>query len=128
VAAVLLGTERLRYLVCARCATEWYLPRVQCASCGATDRLGSLSLDGPGQAAPPAVRAEACDACRRYVKIIDLERVPDAEPVADDAATLVLDLLVGARGYRRAGPNLLAPASDPGEPHGAGPHRSQEEA
>lgn len=110
VAAVVLGVERLRYLVCALCATEWHLPRVQCAGCRATDRVSYLALDGAGQRAPPAVRAEACDACRGYVKLVDLERLPAAEATADDAATLVLDLLVAERGYRRVGQNLLAPS------------------
>jgi formate dehydrogenase maturation protein FdhE len=33
--------------------------------------------------------------------------------MADDAATLILDLLMGGRGYRRAGVNLLSPAGEP---------------
>jgi FdhE protein len=117
---VVLGVERLRYLVCALCATEWHLPRVRCVSCQATDRLHSLSID-PGetrdadaQPLPGPVRAEVCDACHRYVKLLDLERLPGADAAADDAATIVLDLLVAERGYRRAGPNVLAPVGESG--------------
>lgn len=113
VAGLLLGVERLRYLVCARCTTEWHLPRVHCASCQATDSIGSLSIEGGTPARPAPVRAETCDACHHYVKLLDQEQLPGAEATADDAATIVLDLLVAERGYRRAGPNLLAPVGEP---------------
>lgn len=112
VAGVVLGDERARYLACGLCGTEWNLPRVQCTACQAGAPVSYLSLDG----GPDGVSAEACDACRGYVKLFDLERAHGAEPVADDAATLVLDLLLGARGYHRAGMNPLAPGGTLVEP------------
>ncbi|HEX7621991.1 MAG TPA: formate dehydrogenase accessory protein FdhE [Anaeromyxobacteraceae bacterium] len=105
VAGIVLGDERVRYLACGLCGTEWHLPRVQCAACRSTAEISYLSLD----VGPDGVSAEACDVCRGYVKLFDLERAHGAEPVADDAATVVLDLLLGERGYHRAGMNLLAP-------------------
>jgi FdhE protein len=106
---VVLGDDRSRHLCCALCATRWHLPRIRCAACQATDAISYLSVEG----APPGVRAETCDRCHSYLKLLDLQDLPEAEPLADDAATIVLDLLMGERGYRRAGLNLLAPAAAP---------------
>ncbi|HMX17540.1 MAG TPA: formate dehydrogenase accessory protein FdhE, partial [Rhodocyclaceae bacterium] len=50
---------------------------------------------------------ETCDDCHSYLKIVYQEKAPDADPVADDLATLALDILVYEAGYTRAGPNLL---------------------
>ena len=111
VAGVVLGDQRLRYLTCALCATEWYVPRVLCAVCSSTSAVSYFSVDE----AYPGVSAEACDDCGLYVKLFDLERAIGAEPAADDAATLVLDLLVAERGYHRAGGNLIAPSGGAGE-------------
>jgi FdhE protein len=104
VASVVLGTERLRYLVCSLCAAEWHLPRVQCFLCRSAAAVSYFSIEG----APPGGSAEACEACRSYLKLFDLQERPGAEALADDAATLVLDLLMDERSYRRAGVNLLS--------------------
>ena len=53
------------------------------------------------------VRAETCDACKSYLKILYREKSPEADPVADDLATLALNLLVDEAGYDRMSPNLL---------------------
>jgi FdhE protein len=52
------------------------------------------------------VRAETCDSCKSYLKIVYHEK-GGFDPVADDLATLALDILVDEAGYSRAGPNLL---------------------
>jgi len=36
-----------------------------------------------------------------------MTRAPEADPVADDLATLTLDMLMAERDYLRSGPNLL---------------------
>ena len=54
-----------------------------------------------------AVRAETCDHCRSYLKIVYQEKDPWVDPVADDLATLALDLLLDEAGYARSGPNFL---------------------
>ena len=95
--------EGLRYLHCSLCNTEWNLVRVTCASCDDNAGIAYHSLQG----LHPAVRAETCDTCRAYLKIIYLEKDPQADPVADDLATLALDLLIDEAGYERAGPNLF---------------------
>jgi FdhE protein len=109
VASVVLGTERVRYLVCSLCAAQWHFARVQCFICQSGASTSYYSIDG----AAPGEGAETCDSCNAYLKMFDLQDAPHAEPLADDAASLVLDLLLGERGYRRAGVNLLAPAGEP---------------
>jgi len=103
-----------RYLHCALCATEWHMVRVQCSHCGA---LGKSIAYSPQcwvksrrttAARPrPAVRAETCEQCHCYRKILYQEKDPQVEPVADDLASLNLDLLLGQSGYHRASGNPL---------------------
>lgn len=107
---VRIGAERanLRYLTCSLCSTEWHMTRVQCSSCEAEKGLKYLTIDKPGRGPQHAVaRAEACDECKSYLKIFYQEHDAGVEPLADDLATLALDLLVDERGYSRSGPNLL---------------------
>ena len=58
------------------------------------------------EATEPA-RIDACDACHTYVKTIDLTRDGSACPIADDLASVSLDLWARDHGYRRVRPNLL---------------------
>jgi FdhE protein len=109
VASVVRGageTSNLRYLHCALCNTEWNLVRVKCSACDANESISYRHLEGEGGNAQDAVRAETCDACKSYLKIIYTEKGA-VDPVADDLATLALDILVDEAGYARSGPNLL---------------------
>ena len=103
-----------RYLHCALCATEWHMVRVQCTQCGASGKdiayqsAASGSADSPiADAGAAAVRAETCEQCRGYCKILYQEKDPDVEPVADDIASVALDLLLGEAGYHRTRSNPL---------------------
>jgi FdhE protein len=96
----------LRYLHCALCNTEWNLVRVKCAACDATEGISYRQLEGAAVKQPGAVRAETCDSCKSYLKIVYQEK-GGVDAVADDLATLALDILVDEAGYARAGPNLL---------------------
>lgn len=96
----------LRYLHCALCNVEWNLVRVKCAACDSTAGISYRELQGDGVKQPGAVRAETCDSCKSYLKIVYQEK-GGVDPVADDLATLALDILVDEAGYARAGPNLL---------------------
>jgi FdhE protein len=49
------------------------------------------------------VKAECCDTCRSWVKILYQNKNPSLEAVADDVASLGLDLLMRDTEYRRAG-------------------------
>lgn len=96
----------LRFLHCALCGTEWNLVRVKCAACDATEGIAYRHLEGAGDGGAGAVRAETCESCKSYLKIVYQEK-GGIDPVADDLATLALDILVDEAGYARAGPNLL---------------------
>ena len=108
-----------RYLHCSLCSLRWHLPRTRCPRCLATEGIAFHSLDlastGPDEsrAAQAAVRAEACDACGHYLKIVHGERDPQVEPVADDLASVTLDLLVAETGLRRHGANFLLIFGEP---------------
>ncbi|EON13012.1 formate dehydrogenase accessory protein FdhE [Pandoraea sp. SD6-2] len=53
------------------------------------------------------IRAESCDDCHGYRKIFYQDKDPFVEPVADDLASLALDVLMGEAGYARANGNPL---------------------
>jgi FdhE protein len=103
-----------RYLHCALCAAEWHMVRVQCTRCGASGKniayqsatIGT-NEENDGSATETAVRAETCEECHGYRKILYQEKDPGVEPVADDLASLNLDLLLGQKGYYRASGNPL---------------------
>jgi FdhE protein len=103
-----------RYLHCALCATEWHMVRVQCSRCGASGKsiafqsaMMGENQENDGSAAEAPVRAETCEQCRCYRKILYQEKDPQVEPVADDLGSLNLDLLLGQNGYHRASGNPL---------------------
>jgi FdhE protein len=107
--------QGLRYLHCAVCETEWHMVRIKCSSCESTKGINYLRALRDGQTPEQAERAskaavvsaETCDECRSYLKLVNREKAQFADPVADDLATLALDMLVDERDYLRAGPNLL---------------------
>jgi FdhE protein len=92
-----------RYLHCALCGTDWHLPRGQCTHCGGREKIGYFHVEGDAE----VVKAEACEECRSYLKVVNQEKDPLADPVADDLASLALDVLMDESGYQRAGPNLF---------------------
>ena len=73
-----------RYLHCALCATEWHMVRVQCII--VRRRPARTSPTTPSKATPPikskprkagaAVRAETCEHCHGYRKILYQEKDP----------------------------------------------------
>jgi FdhE protein len=96
-------SQGFRYLHCALCATEWHLVRVTCSHCQGTKGIGYQSIEGGSE----AIRAECCDTCRTYRKISYQEKDSGVEPVADDLASVALDLLLSEAGYHRASGNPL---------------------
>ncbi len=128
------GSTGQRYLHCSLCSTQWYLQRIQCPHCLHTGRVAFQSLESAAhaggsddeassRAARAAIQAETCDDCDHYLKIMHGDRDPFVDPVADDLATLTLDLLVAETGKQRHGVNLMllfgepeAPPPDPASP------------
>ncbi|MCW5745722.1 MAG: formate dehydrogenase accessory protein FdhE [Alphaproteobacteria bacterium] len=101
-----------RYLCCALCQTRWNYTRIQCAHCVSTKGIAYQSIAN----GPKAVRAETCDECRTYTKILYAEEDADVDPVADDLATLTLDILVAEAGWARACPSFyLLPEAEEGD-------------
>lgn len=96
------GRQGSRFLCCSMCATRWNYVRVKCSACESTEGVAYQHVEGGSR----AVRAETCDTCKSYAKVIHLDEAPDAEPVADDLATVGLDILVSEAGWGRACPNL----------------------
>jgi FdhE protein len=96
-------SQGFRYLCCALCAAEWHMVRVTCSHCQGTKGIVYHSIEGGSQAS----RAECCDSCRTYRKIFYQEHDGAVEPVADDLASLSLDLLLSEAGYHRASGNPL---------------------
>ena len=91
------GAQSARFCACSLCSTLWNYPRVRCTLCGATKGIAYQEIAG----GPAAVKAETCESCRGYVKILHQHKEPTLDPVADDVATLALDLLLRDLGYRR---------------------------
>lgn len=108
-----------RYLQCSLCSTQWHRRRIQCTHCGSDKTMAYESLqradaaEGEGVTAA-AVQAETCDDCGHYLKLMHADRDPMVDAVADDLATVTLDLLVAESGRQRHGVNLLLLFGDPG--------------
>lgn len=96
-----LHVEGVRYVHCSLCAAQWNHVRVKCVTCGSTKGIAYQEIEGVAD----TIKAETCDECRTYVKILNRRKAPELEPVADDVASLGLDLLVTEAGWRRAGVN-----------------------
>lgn len=84
------------------------------------DSRAETAEGGATRAALAPLQAETCDACGHYLKIMHTERDPFVEPVADDLASVTLDLLVSDAGWRRYGLNLLMWFGEPPPDPGAG--------
>ncbi len=93
------GAHGTRFCACATCATMWNYVRVRCTVCGSTKGISYEEVEG----GPGTVKAECCSECRSYVKILYQQKDPALDPVADDVASLGLDLKLRETGLRRAG-------------------------
>ncbi|MHC6223747.1 formate dehydrogenase accessory protein FdhE [Pseudomonas sp. X10] len=104
----------LRYLVCSLCACEWHVVRVKCVYCESSKDLRYTNLEDDRHAAGKApLRAECCPGCNSYLKHCYLENDAAAEPLADDLASLALDIRLDDEGFWRLAPNLmLAPGGE----------------
>lgn len=92
-----------RYAHCGTCACEWHMVRVKCTHCESTKGIHYRGLEGAGE----EVLAETCEECGSYRKIVNQEKNPMVEPLADDLASLMLDLLMSETEFQRASANPL---------------------
>jgi FdhE protein len=95
------GAHGARFCTCSLCSTFWNYVRIKCTLCGSTTGISYQEVEGAGG----TVKAESCESCRGYVKILHQHNDPEVDPVADDVASLGLDLLVRESGLRRGGFN-----------------------
>lgn len=118
------ATTGQRYLHCSLCSTQWYLERIKCSHCLSIKSIAYQSLeladaqgdDDRSRAGKAAVQAETCDDCGHYLKIMHGDRDPFVDPVADDLASVTLDLLVSDAGLQRHGVNLMLLFGEPDTP------------
>jgi FdhE protein len=90
-----------RYCGCALCGTLWNYVRIKCALCGSTGGISYQEVEGGAG----TVKAETCKSCHGYVKVLHQHKDPAVDIVADDVASLGLDVLVRATGFKRGGVN-----------------------
>jgi FdhE protein len=95
------GAHGTRFCSCSLCGTLWNYVRAKCTLCGSTEEISFQAIE----AGPETVKAETCSSCHGYVKILYQDKMPAADPIADDVATLGLDLLVRELNFRRGGVN-----------------------
>ena len=107
------ASDNYRYLQCGLCSTEWHMVRSKCSNCDSTKGIAYHVVGSPEadeatreiESKNAALKAESCDECHTYRKIGIQSKDYDFDPFADDLASLTLDLLMGAEGYRRASPH-----------------------
>jgi len=95
------GAHGARFCNCFLCGTLWNVFRIKCVLCGSTEGISYQEVAGE----PGTVKAETCDKCHGWVKILQQHKDPAIEPIAGDVASLGLDLLMREGAYRRGGFN-----------------------
>jgi FdhE protein len=96
-------TPGARYLYCSLCATAWNHVRTVCITCGESRTVSLEGIEGDAG----IVKAETCNDCHTYAKMIYQAKDTKADPFADDLASLGLDVLVAEAGWSRHAPNPL---------------------
>ena len=96
-------TPGTRYLYCSLCSTAWNHVRAICITCGQSRVVSLIGIEGD----TGVVKAETCGACGSDAKMLYQAKDTSADPVADDLASLGLDVLVAEAGWRRHAPNPL---------------------
>jgi FdhE protein len=94
-------TPGARYLYCSLCSTAWNHVRTVCITCGGTRQLSVQGIEGDSG----VVKAETCEDCHTYAKLLYQLKDMQADPYADDLASLGLDILVAEAGFARHAPN-----------------------
>nr|WP_320011712.1 formate dehydrogenase accessory protein FdhE [uncultured Desulfobulbus sp.] len=96
-------TTHSRDLHCSLCNSVWKIDANTCSTCGSNEGLDTQNSCEH----LPHVQAEICHYCRSYLKRINNDLAVEAEPVADDLASMELDRRMLAKGLSRSGVNLL---------------------
>jgi FdhE protein len=97
------GDHGLRYLTCPLCSTQWHAVRIKCVFCDTTKGISYYGIEGGSE----AVKAETCETCHGYLKILYTENDPNMEALADDVASIALDVLMAESDITRRGTNFF---------------------
>ena len=97
------ASDGLRYLTCPLCSAQWHEVRIKCVFCETTKGIAYYGIEG-GSA---AVKAESCETCRGYLKILYRDKDPNVDALADDVASVALDVLMAESGLARRGTNFF---------------------
>jgi FdhE protein len=95
------GADGARYCACAHCATLWNYVRIKCVACGSTEGIAQKLVEGHED----GPKAETCTQCSSYVKLLQQNKDPAVDPIADDIASVALDILLKDTEFSRAGQN-----------------------
>jgi FdhE protein len=91
------GKEGVRKLSCSLCSASWRFTRVACPSC---ESVNHEDIEVFYAKKRPQERAEACNACKRYVLAVDRrERVRELVASIEPLSLLHLDMLMQEKGY-----------------------------
>ncbi len=99
-----IGHGRALSLVCALCLHEWESPRNACTFCGKERRKVLVYYSAEEF---PARSLQCCNACGRYLHLIDLEEEVAAVADADEIAGLILDVWAVERGFKKQQLNMV---------------------
>ncbi|WP_378948868.1 formate dehydrogenase accessory protein FdhE [Paracoccus sp. R86501] len=90
-----------RYAACSCCTTQWNEVRLTCLCCGSTKGISYRSVE----TIEATVRAEVCSECDSWIKVLYQNKNHSLEPIADDVASLGLDLMMKDTDKTRGGFN-----------------------
>ena len=76
----------------------WHVVRIKCVLCGSTEGIDYHLIEGR----PDTIKAEACDKCGRYVKVLYQLKDRALDPLSDNIASLDLDVLLAGEGWKRS--------------------------
>ena len=97
------GAHGTRFCACSICATQWHAVRIKCLVCSSEKGIAYQSLDGGSD----TIMGETCESCSSYVKMLHQHKDKMLDPVADDVASLALDLTLQREGWQRASVNAF---------------------
>lgn len=102
--------EGLRYLHCGVCNSRWNALRAKCTFCNDQSAIAFQQVDGVEEGVLHGAYGESCGKCGAYRKLFLLANQQYADPIADDLASLAVDILLSSEGLQRGGRNpfLLA--------------------
>jgi FdhE protein len=95
------GAHGTRFCTCSICATQWHVVRIRCLVCGSESGIAYHSIEGGAE----TIMGETCESCSSYVKMLHQHKDAALDPVADDVASLALDLTLTKEGWTRASVN-----------------------